>query len=228
MTGDAYSLLSTCFNAGTIRQKGQSNKNNFGPKTLPSTDVTQILREWSDGDVEAPERLMPLVLQELRRLARSYLQRERPGHTLQPTALVHEAYLRLVDQSRVDWQNRTHFYGVAAQMMRRILVDYARAHIAEKRGGGLQKISLDETFIHPQERARELLALDEALTGLAAFDQRKSRVVELRFFGGLDVEETAAFLGVSAKTVKRDWKVAKLWLYRELSENTDEREMAEN
>lgn len=180
------------------------------------TNVTQILREWSDGDENAPARLMPLVYEELRRLAAFYLKSERTDHTLQPTALVHEAYLRLVDQNRVTWQNRTHFYGVAAKMMRRVLVDHARAHITEKRGGALIKTSLDEAKVLPHERPKDLLALDEALERLAKFDERKCHVVELRFFGGLDNEETAIALGVTEKTVRRDWNMAKLWLYREI------------
>lgn len=182
----------------------------------PSHDVTRLLHDWSEGDEGAAERLMPLVYDELRRLARDYLRRERPDHTLQPTALVNEAYLKLVDQSRVNWQNRHHFYGIAAQMMRRVLVDHARAHAAEKRGGARRKVSLDEANVPTGERAAELVALDEALQKLAAVFPRKGRVVELRFFGGLSVEESAAVLGVSDKTVMREWESAKLWLYREL------------
>jgi RNA polymerase sigma factor (TIGR02999 family) len=157
--------------------------------------------------------LLPLVYAELRRLAASYLRRERPDHTLQPTALVHEAYLRLVDQTQARWQNRAHFLGVAAQMMRRILVDHARGHRAEKRGGDFQILSLDENIDVSGERAADLVALDEALKRLAELDPQKSRVVELRFFGGLSVEETAEVLGVSAPTVKRQWRMAKAWLY---------------
>jgi len=179
-----------------------------------SHEVTRILQEW-DSD-EARARLMPLVYNELRRLAQAHLRRERPDHTLQPTALVHEAYLRLVDQSRVEWQGRAHFYGVAAQMMRRVLIDHARARASEKRGGGGRRLSLDEAAELPEERADELLALDEALVRLAGVDERKSRVVELRFFGGLSVAETARVLGVHTATVERDWVVAKAWLYREI------------
>lgn len=180
-----------------------------------STEVTQILQEWSlDNDSSA--RLMPLVYDELRRLAQSYLRRERPDHTLQPTALVHEAYLRLVNQSRVEWQNRAHFYAVAAQMMRRILIDHARTHASEKRGGSGRRLSLDEASFMPQERAADLLALDDALKQLSITDERKSRVVELRFFGGLSVKEAAEVLGVHTATVERDWVVAKAWLYREI------------
>jgi RNA polymerase sigma-70 factor (ECF subfamily) len=185
-----------------------------------SSDVTQMLLEWNGGG-DAPARLMPLVYDELRRLARSYLRNERPDHTLQPTALVHEAYLRLVDQSRVEWQNRAHFYAVAAQMMRRILIDHARTHASEKRGGSGKRLSLDEASFLPQERAADLLALDEALKQLAVTDERKSRVVELRFFGGLSVKETAEVLGVHTATVERDWVVAKAWLYREVGKESD-------
>jgi RNA polymerase sigma factor (TIGR02999 family) len=181
-----------------------------------SHDVTRLLHDWSGGDEEAAERLMPLIYDELRRLADAYLRRERSDHTLQPTALVNEAYLRLVDQSRVDWQNRHHFYGIAAQMMRRVLVDHAREHAAEKRGGPRRKVSLDESDIPTDERAADLVALDEALRKLAEVFPRKGRVVEMRFFGGFSVEETAGVLGVSDKTVMREWESAKLWLYREL------------
>ncbi len=184
----------------------------------PPHNVTLILQEWSDGDPDAPARLMPLVYAELRRLARDYLRRERSDHTLQPTALVHEAYLRLVDQTRLTWQNRAHFYGIAAQLMRRILVDHARTHGAQKRGGATQKLSLDEARFSPEERPADLLALDEALKALAETDERKARVVELRFFGGLNMEETAEVLQVSEKTIRRDWQMAKLWLHRELAE----------
>jgi RNA polymerase sigma-70 factor (ECF subfamily) len=184
-------------------------------KDSDPADVTQILQEWNaSGDASA--RLMPLVYDELRRLAQNYLRRERPDHTLQPTALVHEAYLRLADQSRVEWQNRAHFFGVAAEMMRRILVDHARMHASEKRGGRGRRLSLDEASFLPEERAADLLALDEALKQLAITDARKSRVVELRFFGGLSVKETAEVLGVHTATVERDWVVAKAWLYREV------------
>ena len=179
-------------------------------------DVTRLLQDWSEGDEGAAERLMPLVYDELRRLARVYLRRERPDHTLQPTALVNEAYLKLVDQRRVNWQNRHHFYGIAAQMMRRVLVDHAREQAAEKRGGARRKVSLDEADIPTGERAADLVALDEALRKLAEVFPRKARVVELRFFGGFSVEETAGVIGVSDKTVMREWESAKLWLYREM------------
>jgi RNA polymerase sigma factor (TIGR02999 family) len=184
---------------------------------LSSLDVTQILQEVSGGDKDAPARLMPLVYDELRRLANHYLRQERPDHTLQPTALVHEAYLKLIDQSRVDWQNRAHFFGVAAQSMRRILVDHARGHRASKRGGVQQKLTLDEAVDYSQSRDIDLVALDDALNLLAELDQRQSRIVELRFFGGLTIEETAEALGVSPATVKVDWSMAKAWLRREIS-----------
>jgi RNA polymerase sigma factor (TIGR02999 family) len=179
-------------------------------------EVTQILQEVSGGDREAPARLMPLVYDELRRLADHYLRQERPDHTLQPTALVHEAYLRLVDQTRVDWQNRAHFFGVAAQLMRRILVDYARRHQTSKRGGLRQKLTLDEAVDYSQTRDVDLVRLDDALTALAQFDTRQSQIVELRFFGGLTIEETAEALGISPATVKVDWNMAKAWLRREI------------
>ena len=164
----------------------------------------------------AADALFEKVYRELRALAKNYLRRERPDHTLQPTALVNEAYLKLVDQRRVNWQNRHHFFGIAAQMMRRVLVDHAREHAAEKRGGPRRKVSLDEADIPTGERAADLVALDEALRKLAEVFPRKGRVVELRFFGGFSVEETAGVLGVSDKTVMREWESAKLWLYREM------------
>ena len=181
--------------------------------TSSQHDVTRLLLRLTEGEPAALEDLLPLVYAELRRLAASYLRRERAGHTLQPTALVHEAYIRLVDQTQVRWQNRAHFFGVAAQMMRRILVDHARHQQAEKRGGEFQKISLDENIDVSGERASELIVLDEALDRLAALDPQKARVVEMRFFGGLSVEETAEVMGVSAPTVKRQWRMAKAWLY---------------
>ena len=180
-------------------------------------EVTQILQDWKEGDPEAPDRLLPLVYDEMRRLARIHLAKERPGHTLQPTALVNEAYLRLVDQTRVNWQNRSHFYGIAASMMRRVLVDHARAHATEKRGGGAIRLSIDDVQVPLDERAADFVALDEALKRLSQFDERKSKVVEMRFFGGLNDEEIAEVLGVTTRTVLRDWKKARLWLYRELS-----------
>ena len=181
--------------------------------TASQHEVTRLLIRLTEGEGAVLDDLLPLVYAELRRLAASYLRRERAGHTLQPTALVHEAYLRLIDQTQVHWQNRAHFFGVAAQMMRRILVDHARSQQAEKRGGDYQKLSLDENIDVSGERAADLVALDEALERLAEIDPAKSRVVELRFFGGLSVEETAQVLGVSAPTVKRQWRMAKAWLY---------------
>ena len=185
-------------------------------------EVTGLLIRLTDGDDGALGELLPLVYAELRRLAAGYLRRERPGHTLQPTALVNEAYLRLVDQTQVRWQNRAHFLGVAAQMMRRILVDHARGQRAEKRGGEIQKLSLDENIDVSGERAADLVALDEALKRLAELDPQKSRIVELRFFGGLSVEETAEVLGVSAPTIKRQWRMAKAWLYGQVSRKEQE------
>ncbi|HEV7890039.1 MAG TPA: sigma-70 family RNA polymerase sigma factor [Pyrinomonadaceae bacterium] len=182
--------------------------------TVPSQqDVTRLLVRLTEGDRGVLDDLLPVVYGELRKLASSYLRRERVGHTLQPTALVHEAYMRLVDQTQVQWQNRAHFFGVAAQMMRRILVDHARAHEAEKRGGEFQKLSLDENIDVSGERDVNLVALDDALNLLAEIDPQKMKIVELRFFGGLSVEETAEVLGVSAPTVKRQWRMAKAWLY---------------
>jgi RNA polymerase sigma factor (TIGR02999 family) len=179
-------------------------------------EVTQLLLDWSEGDKAALDRLMPLVYDELRRLARYYMRRERPGHTMQTTALVNEAYLRLIDQKSVRWQNRAHFFGIASQMMRRILVDHARSRHYAKRGGGAEKVSLDEAMIVSEERASDVVALDDALKSLEAIDQRKSQIVEMRFFGGLSIEETAEVLGVSPGTVMRDWTLAKAWLHREI------------
>ena len=183
------------------------------------SEVTQLLKDWSSGDHEALDRLIPIVYAELRAIAARYLRRERRDHTLQPTALVNEAYLRLIDQKQVQWQNRAHFIGVAAQMMRRILVDHAKSHNRAKRGGGAQRVSLDEVMAVSDERATELLELDSALTALATFDDRKSRVVEMRYFGGLTVEETAEVLKVSEMTVAREWKLAKAWLYTHIEDN---------
>jgi RNA polymerase sigma factor (TIGR02999 family) len=179
-------------------------------------DVTQLLIDWGSGDQAALAHLLPLVYDELRRLAARYLRRERPAHTLQATALVHEAYLRLVDQSQVHWQNRAHFFGVAAQVMRRLLVDHTRRQHAAKRGGVVPKLALDEALQMAEGRAAAIVALDEALTALAALDPQQGRIVELRFFGGLTIDETAEVIGVSPATVKRDWNIAKAWLYREL------------
>jgi RNA polymerase sigma factor (TIGR02999 family) len=178
--------------------------------------VTQLLRAWSDGDEAALAALVPLVESELRHLARAYMSRERHGHTLQTTALVNEAYVRLVNAQNVSWQGRAHFLGIAARLMRRVLVDHARAKGVQKRGGADQQITLDEAMAVSSSPDINVLALDLALDALAAVDQRKSRVVEMRFFGGMSVEETAEALHVSTDTVKRDWRVAKLWLLREL------------
>jgi RNA polymerase sigma factor (TIGR02999 family) len=183
-----------------------------------SHEVTQLLIDWSNGNQAALDRLMPLVDRELHRLAHHYMRRENPGHTLQTTALVNEAYLRLVDQKHVHWKNRAHFFALAAQLMRRILVDRARSRRYAKRGGGARKISFDETLVLSPERGADLIALDEALEKLAAIDERKGKVVEMRFFGGLSVEETAEALGVSAVTVMREWRMAKAWLYNSLNE----------
>ena len=187
-------------------------------------EVTLLLGEWSGGDQDALEKLIPLIQPELHRLAHHYMSRERPGQTLQTTALLNEAYLRLVDNPRRDWQNRTHFVAAASQLMRRILVDRARERRALKRGGDAMKVSLDEAVIVSEERAEELLALDEALEKLAAQDPRKGQIVELRYFGGLTTEETADFLKISHRTVRREWRMAKVWLYCALSgEEPDER-----
>ena len=180
-------------------------------------EVTQLLVDWGNGDKAALDRLTPLVHEELHRLAHRHMRLERPNHTLQTTALVNEAYVRLVDQRNLHWKNRAHFFSIASRLMRRILVDRARAHHGPKRGGGALQVSLDDAAIVSSERAAELVALDEALTRLAEMDERKSKVVELRFFGGMSVEETAEALGVSPITIKRDWSTAKAWLYREIA-----------
>jgi len=179
-------------------------------------EVTQLLIDWSGGDQAALEKLMPLVYEELHRLAHRHMGRERPGHTLQTSGLVNEAYLRLIDQSQVRWQNRAHFYGIAAQMMRRILVDYARNRHYAKRGGNNRQVSLTEALIVSEQRGAQVVALDDALKTLAAIDERKSQIVELRFFAGLSIEETAEVLAVSPGTVMRDWTLAKAWLRREM------------
>src|SRR5262245_35794139 len=184
--------------------------------TPAHTEVSQLLVEWGQGDQEALGRLMPLVYNELRRLASRNLRRERPDHTLQTTALVHEAYLKLVDQQHANWQNRAQFFAIAAQLMRRILVDYARSHRAAKHGGDYIKLSLDEVAALSDQKSADLLALDEALDRLANLDPQQSRVVELRIFGGLGVEETAAALDISPRTVKREWSMARAWLHQQL------------
>jgi RNA polymerase sigma-70 factor (ECF subfamily) len=187
------------------------------PGTL-SIEVTQLLAAWSEGDRSALDKLLPLVEAELHRLAHRYMRHERQNHTLQTTALVNEAYLKLIDQRVVRWQNRAHFFGIAAQIMRRILIDHARAHLRDQRGGG-KTLSLEDVAVINEERAAELIALDDALTSLTSVDQRKGRVVELRYFGGLSVEETAEVLSVSVETITRDWRSAKAFLRKELSQN---------
>jgi RNA polymerase sigma-70 factor (ECF subfamily) len=179
-----------------------------------SEGITQLLINWRNGDKAALDQLMPIVYEELRRLARGFMGRERNNHTLQTSALINEAYLKLVDQDETNWQNRAHFFAVAAQIMRHILVDHARSYGYEKRGAGAQRVSLDDAKVFSEERAGELVALDEALTDLAAVDPRKSRLVELRFFGGLNIDETAEVMDLSPTTVQREWRAAKAWLQR--------------
>ena len=186
--------------------------------TFSQNEVTQLLLDWGNGDKAALDKLVPVVYQELRRLAAYYMRRERPGHTLQTSALVNEAYMRLVDYSQMRWQSRAHFFAVAAQAMRRILVEHARKRHFAKRGGGAVKVSFDEAAIVSQEQASELVALDDALTSLEAMDQRKARIVELRYIGGLNIEETAEVLAISPATVQREWRAAKAWLYRAIKE----------
>jgi RNA polymerase sigma factor (TIGR02999 family) len=179
--------------------------------------VTQLLVAWSNGDEAARDELIPLVYEELHRLAHHYMNGERTGHTLQTSALINEAFVRLVDQRDVHWQNRSHFFGIAAQMMRRVLVDYARSRQYQKRGGDAVQVSLNEELIVSNEQTAEVVALDDALKSLATFDERKCRIVELRFFAGLSIEETAQVLGISAGTVMREWTVAKAWLRKEIT-----------
>jgi RNA polymerase sigma factor (TIGR02999 family) len=183
---------------------------------MPSSDVTALLRKWTEGDKSAINQLTPLIYGELRRLAHRHLRRERGDHTLQSTALVHEAWLRLVDQKQAKWQDRAHFFAVSGQMMRRILVDHARAQQRDKRGGGAQVLALDEGIDLPQKRSLELIALDDALHDLARLDARQSQVIELRFFAGLSIDETAEALGISKATANRDWITGRAWLLREL------------
>ena len=183
-------------------------------------DVTQLLVAWSNGDEAARDQLIPLVYEELHRLAHHYMNRERPGHTLQTSALVNEAFVRLIDQRDVHWQNRSHFFGIAAQMMRRVLVDYARSRQYQKRGGDVVQVSLNENLIVSNEQTAEVVALDDALKSLATFDQRKCQIVELRFFAGLSIEEAAQVLGISPGTVMRDWTLAKAWLRKEITSTT--------
>lgn len=185
--------------------------------TTSPQEVTQLLVAWSNGDQSALEQLMPLIYDELHRLAHRYMRRENPGHSLQTTALVNEAYVRLTEGKPVNWQNRAHFFAVSANVMRRILVDIANAHGAQKRGGNMQQVTFDNALLIAQDKEADLVALDDALNELAKVDGRKAQVIELRFFGGLSVEETAEVLKVSADTVLRDWRLAKSWLLRELS-----------
>ena len=187
--------------------------------TASTNDVTQLLVAWGNGDQTARDQLMPLVYAELHRLAHRHIKKERPGHTLQTSALVNEAFLRLVDQRDMHWQNRAHFFGIAAQMMRRILVDYARKRQFAKRGGNQVQVSLNEELLAAKQRSADVVLLDDALTQLAQVDDRKSKVVELKFFGGLSIEETAEALGVSPGTVMHDWTLAKAWLRRAMSKN---------
>jgi len=191
------------------------------PGEPAAEDISTLLRAWSDGDQSALEQLTPVVYDELHRLARRYMKGERSGHSLQTTALVNEAYMRLVDYERMQWQNRAHFFAVSAQLMRRILVEHARRHNL-KRGGGVQHVSLDEAAMVHGDPDADLVTLDDAMNGLARIDARKVQVVEMRFFGGLSVEETAEVLKVSPVTVKRDWRAARAWLYRELTGGADD------
>ena len=183
----------------------------------PSDQVTQLLVRWRDGDRAALDALMPIVYSELRVMAHRYLQRERSDHTLQSTALVHEAYVRLVGQKLPEWQNRAHFFGVAARLMRQILVEYARGHQAAKRGGTVCKVTLDEGTLVPQKADLDVVVLDDALQDLAKLDQQQSRIVELRFFAGLSIDDTSEVLGISPATVSREWTTARIWLHREIS-----------
>lgn len=192
------------------------------PSPTATEEITQLLLAWGQGDQAALERLLPLVYEEMRQIAHHHMRRQRPDHTLQTTALVNEAYLRLVDAQRVQWQNRVHFFALAAQAMRHILVDLARARGNQKRGGGATQVALEEALIISAERGADVLALDEALQALAKLNARQSQIVELRYFGGLSEEETAAVLQLSPRTVRRDWSLARAWLYRELNRGQDD------
>lgn len=189
----------------------------MSPAILPQQQVTQLLCDWRDGDRTALEKLIPVVLPELQRIAHRYMSRERPGHTLQTTALLNDAYLELADKTHPQWQNRAHFFAVAAQLMRRIMVDHARQRQALKRGGGAVRVTLDDSLVAAESRAAELIALDEALQQLATFDSRKADVVEMRYFGGLTMEEIAEVLQIHVNTVTRDWRAARAWLFAALS-----------
>ncbi|MGB7201052.1 MAG: sigma-70 family RNA polymerase sigma factor [Pyrinomonadaceae bacterium] len=182
----------------------------------PEPEITQVLHDWNNGNEAAKEQLLPLVYDELRRQARSLMSRERIGHTLQPTALVHEAFLRISEQTGIEWQNRSHFYGIASRLMRQILVDHARSHAAGKRGNGVIHFSVDDVQIPVEQRAHSILAIDEVLDRLAKLDEQQANIVEMRFFGGMTNGEIADSLGISQRTVSRDWETARLWLYREL------------
>lgn len=195
-----------------------SNLKDREMKTASSTEVSDLLVAWGNGDQEALNKLIPLVYRELHRLAGHYMRKESPGHTLQTSALVNEVYMKLVDQNKVRWQNRAHFMGVAAQLMRRILVDHARKRTRVKRGGDVDKVSLDETTMMRPGRTVDLLTLDVALTGLAEIDPYKSRIVEMKFFGGLSTEEIAEVEKVSTRTIEREWRKAKAWLHREIQQ----------
>ncbi len=198
-------------------EKKRSYNGTKGMNSSPRTDVTELLLAWNTGDRTALDRLMPVVYQELRRLARHYMQSEKPGHSLQATALVNEAYIRLVDQQRVDWKNRAHFFGAAAQIIRRVLVDHARSRGRLKRGGDDVRVTFDGDIGPRSEVQGDLVALDDALNQLAKLDPQQARVVELRYFTGLSIEETAEALGISPATVKRDWATARAWLFREMT-----------
>jgi RNA polymerase sigma-70 factor, ECF subfamily len=185
--------------------------------TRPSHQVTKLLKDWSEGDSSAADKLMPLVIDDLRRLAHNYMRREKAGHTLQTSALVNEAYVRLVDQSKIQWESRAHFFGIAARLMRQILVDQARRRNFAKRGGGAIRVSLNEATAVAEEQSANVMALDEALKNLESIDPRQSRIIELRFFGGMSIEETAEALKVSPGTVMRDWTFARAWLRKEMA-----------
>jgi RNA polymerase sigma-70 factor, ECF subfamily len=188
-------------------------------QTPPANEITPLLLRWSQGDEVALSHLLPVVYQELHRLAQHYLRRERADHTLQPTALIHEAYLRLIKHDFPEWQSRSHFFGVAARLMRQILVEHARTHAADKRGGGVAELPLDEAWLYSSEKAEELVALDDALIALAKFDERKVRIIELRYFGGMSLEETATALNLSIATIGHETRLARAWLHREMSRN---------
>jgi RNA polymerase sigma-70 factor, ECF subfamily len=188
---------------------------------MTKLNVTQLLLDWSNGDKSALDRLTPLIYDELHRLANFYMRKQSPGHTLQATALVNEIYIKLINTKNVNWKDRAHFFAVAAQAMRQILIDHARSHKYAKRGGDARKVELDEVAIIAQEQAAILIALDDALKSLSVIDQRKSQIVELRFFGGLSIEETAEVMKISTPTIEREWRLAKAWLYRELSQTPE-------